>query len=77
MEEKEVALCSASLLGGLFSLYVLLLSRDIPSLSLARSLCVSTVCRRVGRLRQLILLYLPSHLDYGVGITLLTPNISH
>lgn len=73
MEEKEVALCSASLLGGLFSLYVLLLSRD----SLSRSLCASTVCRRVGRLRQLILLYLPSHLDYGIGITLLTPNISH
>lgn len=75
MEEKEVALCSASLLGGLFSLYVLLLSRD--SLSLSRSLCASTVCRRVGRLRQLILLYLPSHLDDGLGITLLTHNISH
>lgn len=73
MEEKEVALCSASLLGGLFSLYVLLLSRD----SLSRSLCASAVCKRVGRLRQLILLYLPSHLDYGIGITLPTPNISH
>lgn len=33
-EEDEVALCSASLLGGLFSLYVLLLSRDSLSLSL-------------------------------------------
>lgn len=73
MEEKEVALCSASLLGGLFSLYVLLLSRG----SLSLSLCASTVCRRVGRLRQLILLYLPSHLDYGVRIALLTHNISH
>lgn len=35
MEEKEVALCSASLLGGLFSLYVLLLSRDSLSLALS------------------------------------------
>lgn len=35
MEEKEVALCSASLLGGLFSLYVLLLSRGSLSLSLS------------------------------------------
>lgn len=49
----------------------------VSRLSLSRSLCASTVCRRVGRLRQLILLYLPPHLDYGVGITLLTPNISH
>lgn len=40
MEEKEVALCSASLLGGLFSLYVLLLSRDILSLSLSLALSV-------------------------------------
>lgn len=37
---REVALCSASLLGGLFSLYVLLLSRDIPSLSLSLALSV-------------------------------------
>lgn len=43
MEKKEVALCSASSLGGLFSLYVLLLSRDILSLSLALSVHLLSV----------------------------------
>lgn len=61
--------------GSFFTVRTTIVSR--LSLSLSRSLCASTVCRRVGRLRQLILLYLPSHLDDGLGITLLTHNISH
>lgn len=63
--------------GSFFTVRTTIVLRHTLSLSLARSLCASAVWRRVGRLRQLILLYLPSHLDYGVGITLLTPNISH
>lgn len=59
--------------GSFFTVRTTIVSR----LSLSLSLCASTVCRRVGRLRQLILLYLPSHLDYGVRIALLTHNISH